>query len=146
EQEAQAVRLIFEMYASGKGYSDIMYALNKEGYRTQTGRPFGKNSIHDILKNEKYQGVYIFNRSASKINGKSNHHKSKNEDEIIKIVGGKPRIISDEIWEAMQKRMEKNKKGANSAKEIYHLSGLTDCDKCGDAMTGTRKFAGRNKS
>jgi len=42
--------------------------------------------------------------------------------------------------------MEKNKKGANSAKEIYLLSGLIYCGKCGDAMTGTRKFAGRNKS
>jgi len=146
EQEAQAVRLIFEMYASGKGYSDIMYALNKEGYRTQTGRPFGKNSIHDILRNEKYRGVYIFNRSASKVNGKRNHHKSKDEDEIIRIEGGMPRIIDDETWERVQERMKRNKKGANSAKEIYLLSGLIYCGKCGGAMTGTRKFAGRNKS
>jgi hypothetical protein len=56
-----------------------------------------------------------------------------------------PRIIDDETWEAVQKRMGKNKKGANSAKEIYLLSGLIFCGKCGGAMTGTRKFAGRNK-
>jgi len=146
EHEARAVRLIFEMYASGKGYSDIIHILNNEGYRTQTGRPFGKNSIHEILKNEKYRGVYIFNRSASKKNGKRNHHKSKNEDEIIKIEGGMPRIIDDETWEKVNKRMAKNKKGANSAKETYLLSGLIYCSKCGGAMTGTRKFAGRNKS
>ncbi len=145
EQEAQAVRLIFEMYTSGKGYSDIMYALNKEGYRTQTGRPFGKNSIHDILRNEKYRGIYIFNRSASKENGKRNHHKSKDEDEIIRIEGGMPRIIDDETWERVQERMSKNKKGANSAKENYLLAGLIYCGKCSDAMTGTRKYAGRNK-
>ena len=145
EQEAQIVRTIFEMYATGKGYSEIINKLNQEGHKTQTGRPFGKNSIHDILKNEKYRGVYIFNRTERKINGKRNHRKSKSEDEIIRIEGGMPRIISDEIWEAVQKRMEKNKKGANSAKEIYLLSGLIYCGKCGGAMTGTRKFAGRNK-
>ena len=145
EHEARIVRTIFEMYAAGKGYSEIIHVLNSQGYKTQTGRPFGKNSIHDILKNEKYRGVYIFNRSASKINGKRNHHKSKNEDEIIRIEGGMPRIISDEIWEAVQKRMEKNKKGANSAKEIYLLSGLIYCGKCGDAMTGTRKFVNVNQ-
>ena len=145
DHEARIVRIIFEMYASGKGYSDIINALNDAGYRTQTGRPFGKNSIHDVLRNEKYRGVYIFNRSEKKINGKRNHHKSKNEDEIIRIEGGMPRIIDDETWERVQARMNKNKKGANSAKEIYLLSGLIYCGKCGGAMTGTRKYAGRNK-
>ena len=145
EQEAKAVRMIFEMYAAGKGYSEIITALNKDGHRTQTGRPFGKNSIHDILVNEKYRGVYIFNRSASKEKGSRNHHKSKNEDEIIKIEGGMPRIIDDETWERVQERMRSNKRGRNSAKEIYLLSGLIYCGKCGGAMTGARKFAGRNK-
>jgi site-specific DNA recombinase len=65
EQEAQAVRLIFNMYATGKGYNEIIDKLNKEGYRTQTGRKFGKNSIHDILRNEKYRGIYIFNRDTN---------------------------------------------------------------------------------
>jgi site-specific DNA recombinase len=143
EQEARAVKLIFEMYASGKGYSDIIDALNSAGYRSRAGRPFGKNSIHDILKNEKYRGVYIYNRSVSKENGKRNHHKSKSEDEIIRIEGGMPRIVPDEIWEAVQKRMSKNRRGANSAKEIYLLSGLIYCGKCGGAMTGTRNHAGR---
>lgn len=145
EHEAQAVRIIFEMYAAGKGYSEIIDRLNSEGYRTKTGRRFGKNSIHDILKNEKYRGVYIFNRSERKIDGKRNHHKSKSEDEIIRIEGGMPRIIDDETWKAVQERMSKNKKGANSAKEIYLLAGLIYCGKCGGAMTGTRKYAGRNK-
>src|SRR5690606_6658216 len=54
EHEAEAVRIIFNMYAAGHGYSEIINRLNKEGYRTQTGRRFGKNSIHGILKNEKY--------------------------------------------------------------------------------------------
>ncbi|HHV99993.1 MAG TPA: recombinase family protein [Clostridiaceae bacterium] len=148
EHEARIVKLIFEMYASGKGYGDIIHKLNQEGYRTQTGRPFGKNSLHEILRNEKYRGVYIYNRSVSKQAGKRNHHKSKSEDEIIKIEGGIPRIIDDETWEAVQKRMSKNKKSpaSNKAKEIYLLSGLIYCGKCGGAMVGNRRRSGTSKA
>lgn len=147
EKEAQTVKLIFEMYAAGAGYGEILARLKQDGCRTKTNQPFGKNSIHDILKNEKYRGVYIFNRTERKINGKRNHHKNKNENKIIKIEGGMPRIISDETWKAVQERMSKNKKGpgANKAKEIYLLSGLIYCGKCGSAMAGNRRFSGRNK-
>lgn len=145
--EAQAVMLIFTMYADGKSYNEIIDKLNKEGYRTKTGRRFGKNSIHDILRNEKYRGIYIFNRSSAKRDGKRNHHKNKPDDEIIRIPGGMPRIISEELWERVQKRLEKNAKGpgANKAKEIYLLSGIIFCGKCGNAMVGNRRYAGRNK-
>ncbi len=57
EAEARAVRIIFDMYAANHGYGDIIAALNKEGYKTKTGRPFGKNSLHEILKNKKYAGI-----------------------------------------------------------------------------------------
>ncbi|WP_082413700.1 recombinase family protein [Thermoanaerobacter thermohydrosulfuricus] len=146
EHEARAVRMIFEMYAAGKGYSDIIRAMNDSGFRTKTGRHFGKNSIHEILRNEKYRGIYIYNRTASKEAGKRNHHKSKSEDEIIRIEGGIPRIIDDETWERVQERMKRNKKGVNSAKETYLLSGLIYCGKCGGAMTGNRRHSGTTKN
>ena len=119
--------------------------LAQDNHKTQTGRVFGKNSIHDILINEKYCGVYIFNRTERKNGGKRNHHKNKDEDEIIKVEGGMPKIIDEGTWNAVQMRMNNNKKGTNSAKEIYLLSGLIFCGKCNGAMTGARKFAGRNK-
>jgi len=145
--EAHIVRMIFEMYASGAGYSKIISVLNSSGYRTKTGRSFGKNSLHDILKNEKYRGVYIFNRSASKTNGKRNNHKSKSSEEVIRIDGGMPRIIDDDIWERVKSRMEKQKHtpGVNKAREVYLLSGKIYCGKCGGAMVGNRRRAGRNK-
>lgn len=145
EHEAQAVKIIFKMYANNKGYSEIIDTLNEKGYRTQTGRKFGKNSFHDILKNEKYRGIYIFNRTAKKEFGKRTHRKSKPDKEIIRIEEGMPRIIDDITWGKVQKRMAKNRKGANSAKENYLLSGLIYCGKCSGAMTGARRRAGRNK-
>lgn len=45
-------------------YSQIIEELNRRGVRTRRGRKFGRNSLHEILRNEKYTGVYIYRRSA----------------------------------------------------------------------------------
>ncbi|KNF10110.1 site-specific recombinase [Gottschalkia purinilytica] len=129
KKEAQTVKIIFEIYSNGFGYNKIIDKLNNEGYKTKTGKNFGKNSIHDILKNEKYRGIYAFNRTARKENSKRNHRKSKPSSEIIRIEGGIPRIIDDNIWNKVRKRMDSNKNATNRAKETYLLSGLVYCGK-----------------
>ena len=46
ENEAETVRLIYELYASGKGYKAIVNKINKEGYKTKLGtRRVGIRSI-----------------------------------------------------------------------------------------------------
>ena len=139
EREAEAVRLIFTMYAEGHGYSAILDALAEGGYRTKRNAPFGKNSLHEILKNEKYIGNYVFNRTKSKSeSGTRNNHASKDEDEIIRVTGGMPRIIDDELWARVQERMILNRRrsAAYKAKTVYLLSGLIHCGCCGAAMFG----------
>lgn len=107
EHEAEAVKMIFEMYASGAGYNAIIDQLNLLGHKTKRGKTFGKNSIHEILRNEKYTGVYIYNNAARKVNGKYNNRKRKPDNDIIRIPGGMPRIIEIEIWKKVQDKMEK---------------------------------------
>ena len=82
------------------------------------------------------------------MNGKRNNHQSKNPDEIIRIEGGIPQIISDELWERVQKMMDARKisRAACKAKEIYLLSGLIFCGKCEGAMVGNCRTAGKTKS
>ncbi|HBR30696.1 MAG TPA: recombinase family protein, partial [Clostridiales bacterium] len=100
EKEACAVRLIFDRFLEGYGYDKIMNELNVHGYRTKCGNPFGKNSLHGIVRNEKYTGTYIFNRSAAKdVDGKRNNHKNKEDDEIIRLDDAVPAIISKNIFE-----------------------------------------------
>lgn len=145
--EAEAVKLIFNLYSSGYGYKPIIATLKEKGYKTKTGRDFTQASLHDIICNEKYAGVYIFNRASSKIGGKRNNHKSKDESEIIKIAGGMPAIISDELFASVQKKMKNNKMNAqNKAKEVYLISGKIVCGCCGAAMVGHTSHSGRNKT
>ncbi len=149
DEEATIVRQIFDMYIKNKGYSEMMNSLNSLGAKTKKGQSFGKNSIHGILKNEKYKGVYIFNRSAPKdSNRKRNHHKSKDESEIITIDGGMPVIIDKITFDQAQELLKKNKhrSGSYLAKNTYLLSGFVECASCGHSMTGSTATGGRNKS
>ena len=148
EFESEAVRKTFEMYDSGYGYSVIIDTLNACGYVTKPGKSFGKNSIHEMLKNEKYAGVYVFNKASSKAYGKRNNHKSKPDNEIIRIPGGCPAIVSSELWERVKSKMDANKNatGAYTAKVTYILSGRIYCGYCGAAMTGKHARMGRNKT
>jgi site-specific DNA recombinase len=146
-EESKGVRLIFDMYLAGCSYANIIDKLNENGYRTRETRFFTKTSLHSILTNEKYTGTYIFNRSVSAINGKRNNHASKSEDQIIRIPGAISAIITEEEFALVKNMLTRRKRqsGANSAKEIYLLTGLLKCGECGAPMIGNRKTAGRNK-
>lgn len=133
EVEAAAVRLIFAMYLDGKGYGKIIDELNIQGYKTKRGNSFGKNSIYEILYNERYTGVYIFNKAV-----KGNAHQLKSEEDIIKVEGGIPAIISKEDYEKVRDMKSKVRPAAFRATIPYLLSGKIYCGACGAAMIGKK--------
>ncbi|MCM0648434.1 recombinase family protein [Clostridium swellfunianum] len=142
EAEAEIVRKIFDMYINGYSYANIIDYLNEKDWKTKAGNTFGKNSIYSILDNEKYSGVYVFNKSSKKdVFGKRNSHLFKDNSEVIRVDGGMPAIVSKDTFEKAKEMMVARKKapGANKAKEIYLLSGLIFCGECGSAMQGNRR-------
>lgn len=144
EHEVTIIRLIYKMYLDGHGYVSIVETLNKMGLKTKRGADFGKNSIHEILKNEKYTGTYVYNRAVGKdASGKRNSHRDKGDSEIIRIEGIMPCIIKKEEFQRVQEKMQKNKKKAGSykAKHAYLLSGFIFCGECGHAMIGNVKYS-----
>jgi site-specific DNA recombinase len=148
EVEASVVRTIFERYADGVGYNQLLTYLNGMGYRTKRGLPFGKNSLYGILQNEKYVGRFIFNKKLEKdISGKRNPQVKPKEDWII-CEGGLPAIIDEETFNKVQTKMEYNRHngGHFKAREIYLLSGLVHCGECNSSMYGNTRKCGRNKS
>ena len=146
EEQAAAVRLIFSMFSDGYGYSAIIKELYDRGMQTKTGRNFNKNSLYSILTNEKYRGVYVFNKSGSKgPDGKRNSHKLKDPSEVIRVEGGCPAIIDNETFEAVNKRIEENKHGyQRQAKEFYLLAGKVICKECGKYMSGNYRIWGKH--
>lgn len=135
EKEAEAVRIIFEKFLDGYTYPQICNILSKKNYKTKTGKEFGYNSIHDILKNEKYTGIYIY--------GYGSRAKKRGQpcEDVIKIENGMPKIIEKDVFNAVQEKMKgrKNMGGAYKAKQTYFLSGLIVCGKCGHNYVGAAK-------
>ncbi len=143
-EEAKGVKTIFKMHLEGYGYTEIINKLKSMNLKTKAGIDFGKNSLYSILTNEKYTGVYVYNKSASKdMNNKRNGHKYKSDDEIIRIPNGVPQIISKEDFAKAQEIMKnrKNKSATYRAKETYLLSGKIVCGECGSMYCGNSRVS-----
>ena len=115
---AKAVQTVFDMYIRGERIVDICDYLNKLGFKTSQKKQFTNTTIERVIKNEKYTGVYIYDG--------------------VKIEGGMPRIISDEIFRKAQREMQRRKDNRTTRKPRaeYALAGKLFCGYCKRAMTG----------
>ena len=139
EHEAETVRIIFDLYSKGYGYTDIINRLNDEGRRTKLGALFKKTSLSSILTNPKYRGTYVFNKSSARsVWGTRNTHLYKPTEEIIAIDRGCPQIVDAETYKAVQSKIDQHKsgKGVYHSKYGYLLTGKVRCMHCGRSMTG----------
>lgn len=137
--EASTVKMIFSMYIDGASYGQIRIALNERGVTTKWGGQFGNNSLYSILRNPKYTGVYTYSRSAPKdADGRRNGHAYKDDEDIIKVEGIVPPLVSKDDFEKVQKLLVQRKKQAakHKAKRTYLLSGKAYCGKCGTVYVG----------
>ena len=137
EAEAVAVRMMFEMYASGQSYQDILRWLDGHGYKTKRGKSFGKNSLYDLMHNRRYIGWSVGGKHRR--TGKPRNSHAPDDEGVTIVKGVCPVIVSEELFERVQERMEKNRRtsgGRHKAKEPYLLSGYVFCDVCGGAMAG----------
>ncbi len=147
EHEAKAVRMIYKRVIEEVSYRDIARELNNLGYKTKHGNSF-RCVFTDLLRNRKYIGEYVYNRSAKKNpDGTRNNHKKKFESEIIRIPNGIPRIVDDETFKDVQKILD-NRLGYGRHKmgeTKYLLSGLIKCGVCGFSISGATNYGGRDK-
>lgn len=138
EHEAKAVMLIFSMYLCNYPYQQMADILNAEGFLTKSGKAFTRYSFQEIIRNEKYTGVYIFNKSEGKgYDHKRNSHKYKPSEEIIRVEGGIPAIISRETWEAANAKRVSGMHHPGHSHCIYLLSQCVVCGVCNHPMHGT---------
>ena len=149
EHEAEAVRAIFEMYAAGQGYTAILDYLHENGYTTKRGTPFLKSSLVTILANEKYAGVYVYNQSVPrKLKNPAYKGRKKPDEEIIRVPGACPAIISHELYDTVQKRRRHNRErqGSFYSKELYLVSGKVICGICGRVYQGNLRYSSGSHS
>ena len=95
EEEANAVRKLFERYATGKhSYIDLADWISDAGYRTRAGRRFSKATVGKLLRNPFYKGSVVYKQG----------QQSQDVGEIYN--GQHEAIVSEEVWENVQKMRE----------------------------------------
>ena len=110
EDKSEIVKYIFEQYSLGVYVRDISRNLADKGIYNK-GKPFAINTIYNILKNEKYLGVY------------------KHNEEIIDNMY--PKIIEKDLFEKIRVKTKKNNVGAKSVRTRFLLREKLTCAYCG---------------
>lgn len=128
---APIIKRIFADYLSGKGMRTITTELNDSGYRTRRGNRFENRTVKYILQNPVYIGKIRWTPT-----GKANHRK-QNDDTLI-IDGTHEPIISMDVWNQVQAKLEASPKTKymrqSDPKEPFMLQGLVRCSACGATL------------
>jgi site-specific DNA recombinase len=153
KKEAKIVKRIFDEYLSGKSLNDIKKGLEKDKIRTVTGNSkWHSNSIKYILKNEKYCGDLILQKTV--IVNYLTQKKKRNEGEvpIYKFENHHEPIVSKEDFSRVQEIMENRAKEygnipGNRSKygRRYVFSGKIYCGVCG-AVFKRRTWNSKSKN
>lgn len=113
EERAEVVRFIFEQYSIGVYVKNILLELDRRGV-TYKGKPFVRSTVYNILKNEKYAGIYHFN------------------GQIIENMF--PQIVPTDIFEKVRAKVQKNHYGKHSVQVVYLLRNKLKCGYCGQSV------------
>lgn len=97
---------------------EIVIDLNERNIKNASGKKFLNTSLHNLLTNKKYLGIYIYGG--------------------IEIQGGMPQIIDQDLFDKVAERMQLNKTlpGRTRAKAEYLLTSKLFCGYCKTMMTG----------
>ena len=115
EFQAKIVNHVYEQYANNVTVNEIIKELLDKGILNK-GKPFAKTTIHRMLENEKYTGIYRY------------------KDEVFTNIY--PQIISNVLFNLVHMKKIKNKNGKTSLTNPYLLRKLIKCGYCGKSITG----------
>lgn len=137
-KEAKIIKRIYEEYLAGYGTNKICRNLERDGIKTPTGRKkWWDSTIRSILKNEKYMGDALLQKSITVDFLTKKRVKNKGQAQQYYVEDSHPAIISKEMFmqvqEEMKKRSNIRKQSENKSRftSIYPFSGITYCGKCG---------------
>ena len=128
------VKRIFDLAQAGKGILEITRTLNDEGIANPTGKPWSKNGIHIILRNETYTGTLVWGT------------KAKDKAEPVRVEKAFPAIVSKTQFRRVNRLMHSRAPKKAHPRRVgssYLLSGLVKCHKCRRALSGQDSKSGK---
>lgn len=129
EQEAKVVRLIYQLYLKCYGLEMIGKQLDKLKIPTPTGGEYwSKSTIQDILRNEKYIGDALLQKTFAE-NGKMKPNRG--ELQQFYVENDHEPIIDKETFYRVQRELVERTKKIELPKEPYDFTGKIICGCCG---------------
>ena len=134
--EAGYVRKMFTAAVNREGFTELIAEMEAAGIKGKRGRPIKYPQIYEILRNEKYTGVYLYCQQDGK-----NQPDRRAKATAIRIENALPIIISKAQFEEVKQIMT-TRKQVGRGKAGYLCSGLVYCT-CGAKMHGLSPTRGR---
>jgi site-specific DNA recombinase len=161
-EERPIVVRMFELCATGTGYTRIAKTLNAEGARCprpQQGRPAGwsPSTVRSILHNELYRGVLVTFKTKKRDESGDVAPTRRPESEWVRVIREDLRIVSEEQWEAAHARLRRTRTTMNTEAgrrkvarrdydSKYLLTGFGRCTTCGGSIAVvSRRTQGRRR-
>jgi site-specific DNA recombinase len=140
ENEAQVVRLIYELYTGAKhrmGSKRIGRHLNAHGHKTRTGMAWLATYVRRLLSNPAYAGYTSYDEESYEKRVES--RLPRDRQKLYK--GEHEPLVSVETW---KKAQDDRKEGATSKRDgreaserrIFALTGILRCPSCRSPMIG----------
>jgi DNA invertase Pin-like site-specific DNA recombinase len=151
DAEVSLVRRIFKEVADGVPVRRIAWTLEEEGHKTSFGNTtWWAATIRSIVHNKIYKGIWRGQKTEThleKVKGKMKSVTRKRLEEEQGPIFPCPRIVSDELWEQANARLELNadESARNNKHPESHLvrSPFGFCGECGYALHCTPAERGR---
>jgi site-specific DNA recombinase len=163
-EQANIVRRVFSLYASGLSIKSVTKQLNREGVQSPRPRPgrehsWAPSSVRNILQNRRYVGLVTYGHTRKLRNPVSGKriYRRRPESEWTKVECAEQRIVSDELWTKVRARLafvlraygDAEKKAgllrSRLADSPYVFSGILKCAVCGGSFSIGAGAGGRRK-
>lgn len=132
EHEATVVRRIFNQYAAGKLPHEILDDLNREGIPGPSGGMWVKNSITNVLANERYTGDVLTMKVYCDDHMTHKYKRNQGEMERYLITDHHDAIVSREVFQRAQEIKELRKENT------YPYGSFLTCPNCGRKLVRER--------
>lgn len=147
EEEAKTVRRIYRELLNGRGTDLIANGLTKDKVKTARGKTlWTSNSVRKIIRNEKYAGHALCQKTVTLDPLTHKRVKNKNHKPKYLIKNHHPAIISEEDWNNAQKELDRRNKMLHDPDGKYRsayssvapFSSMLLCGECGMPVTRRR--------
>ena len=140
-KESEIVKLVFDLYLMGLGFSRLASLLEYLNVPTVSGGELEGGTIGGMLSNDKYKSDFHLQKYYTPADRRNQTKRNGGEVQSYYISENHEPIVSTEVWEQAQAMREYRKKERNIGQDDtakytkrYPLSGMLICPYCGKTL------------